>query len=177
MPHANHLPNCLPNGNGQLMQGLMWTVHANDAPKHTVYTMAHGDLIITRDESSILKVPKIVNPQISALTRQQIENEAWDPWANAAKQLPRANSSNQASSVAAIEQVVEERVLAKLQPREDVVADVRTQQVASEVETLQNQVEGYHGAVQSCIEKCIDSKLSEQMQRIEALLSKRPRNE
>ena len=117
--------------------------------------------------------------------------------------MPSANSSSQASSVAAIEQVVEQRVLAKLQPREDTpmessehesrlnnlesqvqqlvanqqAADVRTQQVASHVESLQSQVEGYHGAVQSCIEKCIDSKLSEQMQKIEALLSKRPRNE
>lgn len=192
-----------PVGRSADMQGLMWTVHANDPPKHTVYTMAHGDLMITRDESSIPKVPKLVTPQISALTRQQKENEAWDPWANAAKQLPSANSSSQASSVAAIEQVVEQRVLAKLQTREDTpmessehesrlnnlesqvqqlvanqqAADVRTQQVASHVESLHSQVEGYHGAVQSCIEKCIDSKLSEQMQKIEALLSKRPRNE
>lgn len=190
-----------PIGRSADMSGLMWSVHASEHPKHSVYTMAHGDLMITKDESAIPKVPKPVTPQVSALTRHQHDNEAWDPWASAAKQLPSAASSTQTSNVAAIEQVVEQRVLAKLQPREDAPmesteqasridnlelqvkqlvanqqsADVRTQQVASQVESLQNQMEGYHGAVQVCIEKCIDSKLSEQMQRIEALLSKRPR--
>ena len=192
-----------PIGRSADMQGLMWMVHASDPPKHTVYTMAHGDLMITRDESAIQRTPKQVIPQVSALTRHQFGSESWDPWANAARKLPSASSSHQVSNAAAIEHVVEQRVLAKLQPREDVNMDstehesrinslesqvqqlvanhksteVKTQQVAAQVDALQSQVEGYHGAVQSCIENCIENKLSEQMQKIEALLSKRPRNE
>eukprot|EP00435_Cladocopium_sp_Y103_P035850 s3491_g9.t1 len=125
-----------------------------------------------------------------------------DPWAHAASQLPKQNGAGPSASVAqiaALEATIEQRVLKKIhdeQPDADMNTDYEPrisalenqlakvckeqQSLANQQGVLSKQVEHIGHQMDSQTAKLqhhLDDRLNDQMQRIEALLSKRSRQE
>ena len=116
----------------------------------------------------------------------------FDPWAEAAKQLPRQEHVSKAQ-LAAIEANLEDRVVKKLQAQADQVDEAmapalepRVAQLEQQLASLQtrsgvmeNKMDFLHQQLDqqtSKLEATLDTKLSEQMQRIESLIVKRARS-
>ena len=172
--------------------GLMWLVHAASPPAALVFQLQHGDVVI-HQESSALKEPWRP-PQVQAATsefRDKKEVE-FDPWAEAARNLPRAEGVSQAQ-IAKIEANLEQKLTKRPQTAVDETdvsmtptLEPRVVQLEQQIAALQtrssvieNKVDYIHTQVEqqsSKFEAALDTKLSEQMQRIEALIVKRARS-
>ena len=192
-----------PCGRSQDHSGLMWLVAASTPPQHLVYTMSHGDVMITKEEASVPKPVSIPRIEASKFTKntytQGDGNKEWDPWAAAAKQLPSSTSriaDMTQSQIAAVEARIETSLLSKL-PKSDVdmgssepriaalEAQVKemqqaqqscqeqTNRVANKVDQMHQQIEAQASNFQSCLEV----QMAEQMKRIESLLNKRKATE
>ena len=164
--------------------------------------MTHGDvLIVVKDSPSVKSSPVAV--EASSHTKEclnasskEVKPLTNDPWAAAAAQLPGRHPPGLSPfQVQQLEDRIDRKLAAfdvdmpmneSLEPRvkalEDQIArisDAQTQQVAttqalsSQVNQVQQQVE-QQGAK---FRHHLDSQLADQMSKIEALLSKRPRNE
>lgn len=116
----------------------------------------------------------------------------FDPWAEAARNLPRAESVSQAQ-IAKIEANLEQKLTKRLQTAVDETdvsmaptLEPRVVQLEQQIAALQNRsgvieskVDYIHSQVEqqaTKFEATLDTKLSEQMQRIEALIVKRARS-
>ena len=176
--------------------GLMWLVHAAAPPGHLVYQLQHGDVIIHQMPASMKETWKPPQAQASSKERRsQPHDEVFhnDPWAESAKQLTRrADSSNAQWSTleATIDQKIaqrldsrtadkDENMLPTMEPRiqalEQQVAQLhqRSVQLDGKVDFLHQQAEGQSKQFESAL----DTKLAEQMHRIEMLMTKRARNQ
>lgn len=182
--------------------GILWHAQASQAPQHPVITMSHGDVLIVAKESPSVKPPPVAvaasshTKECLNAASKEVKPLSNDPWAAAAAQLPGRHPPGLSPIQA---QQLEERIDRKLaaldvdtpmnesiEPRvkalEDQIArinEAQTQQVATtqalstQVIQVQQQVE-QQGAK---FRHHLDSQLADQMSKIEALLSKRPRNE
>ena len=172
--------------------GLMWLVHANGPPSSLVFQLQHGDVVVHQDSPVPKEVWKAPQAQASIKEfRDKQPVEEFDPWADAAKKLPRSDTVSQAQ-LATIEANVEHRVVQKIQAQQETdVAmnpslEPRVQQLEQQLANLQarsgvieTKVDYLHQQVEqqaTKFETALDSKLSEQMLRIEALMTKRARS-
>eukprot|EP00438_Fugacium_kawagutii_P009865 Skav229362 [mRNA] locus=scaffold3209:156150:160939:- [translate_table: standard] len=194
-------------GRSQCGTGLMWQIASHTTPPHTVYVMAHGDVMITRDSQPPTQAAPVPQIEASKLTRQVLGAAPpleGDPWMPAAKQLPSyqarqtTNTSLSSAQVQQIEQSIEQKLMAKLQPAEDdpmegslapKVAALeaqltqlsaahdetrqRTQQMQTSIEGIHRQIEHQGSQQQAALEKQINTQLKSQLKEIEALFNKR----
>ena len=191
-----------PAGRSADGRGILWHAQASQAPQHPVITMSHGDVLIVAKDSQVSK-PPVVAIEASSHTKEclsvsskEIKPLRSDPWAAAATHLPGRHPPG--LSPVQVQQL-EDRIDRKLalidgdtpmheslEPRvkalEDQIArlnDAQTHQVATtqaltqQVTQVQHQVE-QQGAQ---FRNHLDCQLADQMSKIEALLSKRARNE
>ena len=89
-----------PSGRAADGSGLMWSVQSIEPPPHTVYSLAHGDIVLTRADKPLQAAP--ITPQVEASrhTRDSLAGGLQavdplsinDPWGG-----PRAASSQSAS--------------------------------------------------------------------------------
>ena len=195
-----------PAGKSADGTGLKWHVQSAEAPENFVYTLGHGDVLIVKETPEIVKSQSIHRVEASGFTMKHaggMQPLHWDPWHEAAQQLP-SNGSGKASQmtsaqIATLESNLESKLMQKLkssdgdtpmepsiEPRvaqlEQQIQQLQTQQkdTAKVTQQLSNKVDQF--AVQmdghsKQIQGHLDHKLAEQMDRIEALLAKRQRQE
>ncbi len=112
---------------GQVRNGVMWLVQANQIPPFWIYTMSHGDILITQVENggkgakqqALSSAPLASQRTLHHLTSQVTQSKADkaaqdpfqvnDPWAPAGPVLSSSQLAN-------IESQVEKRVMANVQP-------------------------------------------------------------
>ena len=176
--------------------GLMWLVHASAPPGHLVYQLQHGDVIIHQKPPSNKEVWRPPQAQASSKEiRAHAQDDVFinDPWAASAKQLTRSSEAA-STSWTSLEATIDQKIAQKLEhqsidrdesmqptmePRlqalEQQVAQLqqRSVQLDGKVDFLHQQVERQTKQFESSL----DSKLSEQMHRIEMLMTKRPRSQ
>eukprot|EP00435_Cladocopium_sp_Y103_P007751 s3111_g2.t1 len=184
--------------------GLKWQVLATSDPPSYVYTLSHGDVLIVKAEPNEIKISAMSQVEASAHSCKAVPTAALngDPWADAASKLPSVRAANQPASeaqIAAMESSIEQRLLKRLQsntPDTEMTSDYdpRIQALESQVQQSQKdqqvlaqqqgalgkQVESIGQQVESNSSKLqhhLDERLNDQMQRIEALLNKRARQE
>ena len=192
-----------PCGRSQDHSGLMWLIAAASPPQHLVYTMAHGDVMITKEDAAPPKpisLPKIEASKFTKSCQQGESSRDFDPWAAAAKQLPSSASrisDMTQTQIAAVESRIESNILSKLPRQKDVdmgdsepriaaleaqmkemqqaqhVCQEQTTRVAGKVDQLHHQME----AQATCFQNCLEQQMAEQMKRIESLLNKRKATE
>ena len=193
-----------PAGRSADGKGLLWNALASVPPGTSVVQMEHGDIIIVRKDIPQAVSQAVPAVEASTHTRQSLQGvntqqKFEDPWAEAASRLPcmRAESSVSPIQIQQIEKSLEEKLTKKM-ATEDVLMDHTweprvkdleeklarisevQQQQASQTDRLTTQVQ----CVQSQMEKQsqefrthLDAKLESQMSKIEALLTKRARQE
>ena len=172
--------------------GLMWLVHSTGPPTSLVYQLEHGDVVIHQENVSPKEPWKPPQAQTSIKEFKDRAPEVdFDPWAEAARKLPRSDNMS-ATQLASIEANVEQKVMQRLQDHQegnDVAMgnslEPRVSYLEQQLASLQtksglieNKVDHLHQQVDQQSKKfeaALDNKLSEQMQRIEALMSKRSR--
>lgn len=176
--------------------GLMWLVHAAVPPGHLVYQLQHGDAIIHQMPASTRDTWK--PPQAQASTkerRSQVQDEVFhnDPWAESARQLTRKNDPS-AAQWSALEATIDQKIAQRLEsqpsdkdesmlPTVEPRLQVLEQQVAQLQQRsvqLDGKVDYLHQQVEcqtKQFETALDTKLAEQMHRIEMLMTKRARNQ
>ena len=172
--------------------GLMWLVHSTGPPTSLVYQLEHGDVVIHQENVSSKEPWKPPQAQTSIKEFKDRAPEVdFDPWAEAARKLPRSDNMS-ATQLASIEANVEQKVMQRLQDHQegnDVAMgnslEPRVSYLEQQLASLQtksglieNKVDHLHQQVDQQSKKfeaALDNKLSEQMQRIEALMSKRSR--
>lgn len=193
-----------PCGRSQDQKGLMWKIVAGSPPEHLVYTLAHGDVMVTRETVPTTKEAVIPRVEASKHTKstmsQGIEALREDPWAEAASKLPTASGRVQEmtpAQVASVEARIESNLLAKMSPPSDITMDPHEPRLAS----LEAQVLELQKSQQMCVDQqgqvnrkidtlqhqvecqattfqaCLENQMSEQMKRIESLLNKRKATE
>ena len=174
--------------------GLMWMVHASQPPGHLVYQLQHGDVIIHQEHMQ--DKDQWRPPQAQASRNElkaQVQDEVFinDPWADSARQLSRPpdHALQMQSLEASLDKKIAQQLEARMERDETMAPEVeprilaleqqmaqlqqRSVQLDSKVDFLHQQVE--HQA--SKFEHSLDQKLSEQMHRIEMLITKRARQE
>ena len=209
---------------GQVHNGVMWLVQANQIPPFWVYTMSHGDILITQIENggkgskqnalsaAPLASQRTLHHLTTQVTRPHIDKSAQDPFQVNDPWAP-ANAALSSSQIANIETQVEKRVMAQVQPAiqqalsssddaemipavDDRVSQLESQikqinenmqksnqsfQVFQQQQMQQNQamthqISNVKQQVDSqyhSLQTMLDSKMEDQMSRIEALLVKR----
>lgn len=195
-----------PCGRSQDQKGLMWKVVSGCSPQHLVYTLAHGDVMVTRE--TIPDTKEAAVPQVEAsrhtLTKQHQGadcSKEWDPWAAAASKLPAASSARvqelTPAQIASVEAKIESNLLSKMSNVNDTTMDTTEPRIAAlEAQFLelkqsqqqcvdqQQQVNVKMDALQHQVEcqattfqSCLEQQMAEQMKRIESLLNKRKATE
>ena len=192
-----------PCGRSQDHSGLMWLVAAASQPQHLVYTMSHGDVMITKEDAAppkSISIPRIEASKFTKSSCQQGEPpKEFDPWAAAAKHLPSSSrvADMTQTQIAAVEARIESSIMSKIPRQKDVdmgenepriaaleaqmkemqqsqqVCQEQTTRVAGKVDQLHHQME----AQASCFQTCLEQQMAEQMKRIESLLNKRKATE
>ena len=196
-----------PCGRSQDHSGLMWLVAAASPPQHLVYTMSHGDVMITKEDSTVAKPISIPKIEASKFTKTSYQADGssgkgclqTDPWAAAAQQLPSATNrvaDMTQSQIAAVEARIETSVLAKIQ-KPDIDMDANEPRIAA----LEAKMRDLQQAQQSCqdqtahvvgkvdqmqqqieaqsasFQSCLAKQMEDQMKKIETLLHKRKATE
>lgn len=190
-----------PAGKSADSQGLMWLVHALNAPPNSVYTMSHGDVLVVKQSQNPRQSDPLPAVEASRHTKRQIRQpeKDWDPWADAASKLPHARSDVSQAQLHSIEASLEQKLTAKFAKGDgdtdmEQGLDTRVTSLEAQIHSIQkaqqqqqNQTAALTAQVgqirtdldtqSSKFQSHLDDKLSEQMQRIEALFAKRHRQE
>ena len=190
-----------PAGRSADSQGLMWLVHATQSPPNSVYTMVHGDVLVVRQTQAVKHAAPLPAVEASRFTKNQLRpsEEEWDPWAPAAAKLLSNRAEVSQAQLQSIEASLEQKLTAKL-ARTDGDTDMeqgmegRMNALEAQMHSMQQVQQQQQAHTQSLGVKVdqikteldvqsskfqthLDDKLSEQMQRIEALFAKRHRQE
>ena len=182
--------------------GLRWQVVADSPPENFVYTLAHGDVLIVKSEAQEERAVAAGQVEASSMTCKAIASQAMmqDPCAEAAAKLPKRNTPGISSAqIASLESSLEQRLLKKLHSA-DFDAEMQTdveprlaaleaqvgqiqqgqQAIAQKHQALESRVEQFGTQLEGQTKKLqnhLEDKLADQIQRIEALFAKRPRQE
>ena len=191
---------CFSNGTGQPghiakakdSSGLMWLVHANSPPGSLVYQLQHGDVIIHQDSPAAKATwrPPQAQASIKEINAHQVDEVFInDPWAEPARQLSRTGDSVLTNLDQTIEQKISQQLDARSGDKDDpMVPSVEPRIAALEQQMAQLQqrsvqldgkVDYLHQQVESQaakFEHALDTKLADQMHRIEMLMTKRARS-
>lgn len=196
-----------PRGRSQDGSGVTWLIQAVEDPACWIYTLQHGDVLITKTkESKPIVHDNTLNVVASRKTMEQLAKkvevdplQAFDPWQKyqatssvAAAPIAKVSSSATAQ-IAEVEARLEKKIMAVVQskdhdtPMESPVVDERISRLEvqmQQIATHQQQMDSRVGQMQQQIDTqgqqfnaALDCKLNEQMGRIEALLLKRSRHE
>ena len=191
-----------PMGPSADRTGLRWQVVAEGPPAHYVYTLSHGDVLIVKSDPTDAKTLALGQAEASAVTRGAVaqQHSMQDPWAVAAARLPSAQPTGLSSAqISSLEASITQRVLQQVQSKdtdavmiaeeegrisalEHQVHQMQQQQqgLTKQQQSLERKVELIGSQVESQTQKIqnhMDERLADQFARIEALLSKRPRQE
>lgn len=193
-----------PKGRTPDSNGIQWTIQAVEDPSFWIYALQHGDVLITKQQpakpaSQIDQVAVIA----SRKTLEHLGNQApWlqqDPWQQPSKQTvshaPAAPPGLLNAQLATMEANLEKKLMSTLQtkphdtdkPMEPSPLEARVTQLErqlSQVHMSQTGLENKVGSLQVQIDQqshlfgqALDSKLAEQMDKIESFLIKRSRHE
>ena len=172
--------------------GLMWLVHANSPPGSLVYQLQHGDVIIHQDSPAVKATwrPPLAQASIKEIKAHQVDEVFInDPWAAPARQLSRAGDS----VLTNLDQTIEHKISQQLEARSGDKDDPMVPSVEPRIAALEQQmaqlqqrsvqldgkVDYLHQQVESQaakFEHALDTKLADQMHRIEMLMTKRARS-
>lgn len=195
-----------PAGRSADNTGLMWQVFATNEPPSQVYTMQHGDVVIHKDEVAGKQVwqPPQAQASSSMISKYRKSQEGeFDPWAAAASKLPprapnavEVTSAHLASLDVTIDQKIQEKVQAIREDSDDPMTswEPRMQMLEQQMAQMQADQQGMQQQATTFEKKLdylnhqvetqgvqfastLDTKLGEQMARIEALIAKRKLNE
>eukprot|EP00435_Cladocopium_sp_Y103_P051551 s1144_g16.t1 len=179
--------------------GLMWLVSSSTNPPCTAYQLAHGDVIIHQESSGVSQTwqpPRVQVPAslLKMKTGTDPLQDAGDPWAAAAQALPSSKMNDTvhaklASFEAALDQKMQDRLQQSLPDDVPMVPDHEPRLAAMEKQIAQ--LQAHSGSLDQKVDQiqrqvemqsanfsnALDSKLSEQMAKIEALMNKRSRTE
>ena len=162
-----------PCGRSQDQKGLMWKVVAGCAPPHLVYTLAHGDVMVTRE--SIPATKEAIVPHVEAskhtITTQHQSSEGSkelsqlksDPWASAATKLSSGPSRSQEitpAQIASVSAKIESNLLSKLSNSQDITMDSNEPRIAA--------LEAKMVEMQKSQQQCVDQQQQVNM-KMEAL--------
>ncbi len=193
-----------PCGRSQDQKGLMWKVVAGSPPQHLVYTLSHGDIMVTRENAPPSKEQTTPQIEASRYTKNTCEGgdvtKEWDPWAAAASKLPSSVAKSQEitpAQIAAVEAKIESNILSKMPSIVDAPMDSNEPRIAaleaqfrelkqSQLQCVdqQKQVSAKMDHLQQQVEtqattfqSCLEQQMADQMKRIESLLNKRKATE
>lgn len=192
-----------PRGRAADSSGITWCIQAVEDPTHWVYTLQHGDVLISRirDRSPVKVVPVNIVASKKTIEHLQQGEDPWlkrDPWNGSAASpvtKPAAASNPTQAQLAQLEASVEKRVLAAIQAKhQDADVSMANDNIESRVSQLEKQIQQVHShqvgmdtkinQMQNQLEvqgqqfnASLDMKLAAQMDKIEALFSKRVRHE
>ena len=193
--------------------GIFWSAQANSSPTHWIFTMEHGDILISEEPTKDDNARNIQTVVASKRTIKHITtmqhgtersgNDPWlekDPWTQASA----SSKPMSASQISTMQNAIERRIRDSLQQQQetnismavDTDNDQRmtqieqqmhqmqtnftsfqsqqqahNRQVASEITNVKTQMEVQTQSFQQILSK----QLEDQMSKIDALLSKRPR--
>lgn len=183
-----------PIGKSACNKGLLWIAKATQPPSSSVVSLSHGDIIIVRREMESPKQTVAPSMEASQLTKAKLRDQGCpqesDPWAQAAARLPTMKGVTQGQMdqmeqrlLARIDQqkgspqdvdmrpAVETR-LSQLEQKYDQLAEAQKLQV-QETQGIKLQLDNQAANIQNRL----DLRMAQQMERIEALLGKKPRHE
>lgn len=193
-----------PAGRSADGTGLMWVVHASGDPPSLVYTLQHGDVVVLREEQSSKDVWKPPRMHVSTKTMKKYDEVAdgeFDPWATAASKLSKKAPAANASSLAALEATIDQKIASRLveskSEQDATMSDVHEPRIAvleqqipqlqanqttmmQQAGTFEKKLDCLNQHIEAqgaCFAKTIESQLADQMTRIEALIEKRSRHE
>ncbi|CAK9015453.1 RNase H domain-containing protein [Durusdinium trenchii] len=195
---ALHTTGKSPDGSG-----LLWNLHSAGSPPPTVYSLSHGDVLLTRVDlppavdtkpAPVLVASKRTRDSLS--TAGQDPLQLHDPWAQSSKSVMPAEARYVTQAhLSAFAASLEAKVAAKVSDEnEDVSMDIGvmnrveqlelqvqqltqaqakqiadTQAISTQVSSLTTKVE----ATARSIESAIESKLTQHLQKLDNMLSKR----
>ena len=148
---------------GQAADGVFWTAQATQHPSHWVFTMAHGDVLISHNDaikaaktsiaSSVIASTKTLK-QLTVGPKKQTEGntvDPWlihDPWASYAKApTPSLSNAQLAQMQTSIEQNIREAMTLPEDATMDAVADARVTALEDQVKQLTANVGQLTGTV------------------------------
>ena len=196
-----------PKGRSQDGSGINWTIQATEDPQFWIYALAHGDVLITaiKDTKPVTghQPFSIVASKKTMDQLQQQGQDPWDqhdPWKNYNEPTKRPVASTVTTmgatpaQLAAMEHSLEQKLLAAIHTKSDgdVAMDStgmesRMTAVEQQIQHLQagqnglevklNQVQHQVEHQAQRFESSLDSKLQDQMDKIEHLLRKRAHHE
>ena len=160
-----------PRGRTSDGSGAQWMIQATSPPSHWVYSLKHGDVLITTmPAKSAPGAPKVsfVASRKTILAAEE-RTDPWqiqDPWSKPSTSAPSSSSTNSATvtpgQLTAIEEAVHSRVVATLQSQSE--QDVKMEgTMDSRVTRLEAQLEHLQQAQQST-----DSKVGQIQTQVEA---------
>ena len=175
--------------------GLMWLVHASSPPGHLVYQLQHGDVIIHQDPQESKEIWRPPQAQASRKELQvHLQDEVFnnDPWAESAQKLhrkPEVTTAQLSTLEASIDRKIMQQLEQKLADQDEQMqpsVEPRLQALEQQMAQLQKhsvqldgKVDFLHQQVEqqaAKFESSLDSKLQDQMHRIEMLMTKRARS-
>ena len=195
-----------PQGQTADRCGTMWALQAAQNPPSWVYQLAHGDVLISPEDVTVQQQARPIPVLASQKTLQSLtqpaaavsQDDPWlhyDPWKGTGK-----TKELSVGQVTSIEANVEKRVMAKIQSEDATMTavDSRVNALEQQLEQLSSSVTAFQQGqtqqnqqvqqqLQSLDAKIdhqsktfgsvLDSKLDDQMKRIESLLLKRRNGE
>lgn len=195
-----------PKGRTPDSNGIQWAIQAVEDPAFWIYSLQHGDVLITKQQQT---KPTAPTGQFAVIaSKKTLEHlgsqDPWlqnDPWQRppaavpTSSHMPVTQSSLSTPQLAALEASLERKIMNSLQAKmpdgdasmepsalEDRVQHLEKQ--LSQVQVSQTGLENRVGQIQTQIEhqgimfgQALDHKLAEQMDKIESLLTKRSRLE
>ena len=178
-----------PMGQTKDFQGSLWSAQSAENPSHWIFTMEHGDVLISIQDTKPASVKPSASVVASKRTLQHLHqspsiakteaNDPWDkddPWS---RYTPtKAISTNQ---IAAIEAKVQKRVIESIQQQEDSSMDPavegRVCQLEQQVKQLSDSLGNFHLQQQQHNNKVatdiqnVKHQLDGQMGNIQAMIS------
>ena len=165
-----------PRGRTMDGTGINWLIQGTENPTHMIYTLKHGDVLITKlpddkpsqsqDTCTIVASKKTIHQLMNKEGEDPIfVNDPWGKNRNT-REAGRATSSVPAvsnSQIASIETNLEKKLLEKLaRPDEDVCMDGRSDELAQKVNRLEAQMSQVMQSQQS-----VEVKISGMQQQID----------
>ena len=151
-----------PSGQDSDNKGLFWSAVSTESPSHWVFTLAHGDVLISRVPQKEAPVRPSHGVVASTRTLKQltggddisadVKSDPWlhqDPWAQAAK--PARPTPIAKDQIEALTQQVTDKVLAAVGAPEDVSMhpdhETRVAKLEEQVKSLTTNFSQFHGSV------------------------------
>ena len=190
-----------PQGQSSDRSGTMWMVQATNDPSHWIFQMHHGDVLITQESADIsTRVEAAPGVVASAKTLQTLKGET-----KTATIKPDSAKELSVGQVVSIQAQLEASIDRKIREAVPTTGDDDMHDTKDRIDQLESQMQQLTGSMQvfqqqqqqntqalytqvqamdtkineqdTKLNRMLDNKLDAQMQKIEALLTKRSRTE